>query len=215
MSRAPRQLYATTIKLSQNHSMIATCYHEAGHAICALLMFAKVSNVFVQKDRLISGATDFDVIENVQDSELADFITKSEININYAGMVAEKIFYKDITGSTILPNVLKKGCEEDVRQVADIIKKNNLSPPGQKRYSYKKKIQSDTNKLLLEYWEDVKIVAHSLFDKKKLNYEDLKLVLTKKSSNKDFWKNQFKYISLYIDQEKEIDAKDIKIITRK
>jgi len=208
-----RQLYATTVKLSQNLSMITTCYHEAGHAILALLMFCKVESLFIQKDRRVSGEANYNTIQS-EIKEINDFVISSEINILYAGMLAEKIFYEDITGSKILPNVLKDGCEDDIRKVSDIIKKNNLAPPGEKRYRYKKKIQNSTKRLLNENWDAVRAVAHSLFERKKLNFEDLKLILSKKTHNSKFWKDQFKYINLFIDQNKPLDNKDIKIIIK-
>jgi len=214
MSNAPRPLYGTTVKLSQNHSMISTAYHEAGHAVCTLLMFGKVSSVFVEKNRRVSGETNFELIDceynDIQ--ELHNFVINSEISINYAGMIAEKILYKDITGSTIWPKVLKIGCESDIKRITELIKKNNLSPPGEKRYRLKNKIQRNINKLLLEHWDAIKIIAHALFERNRLVHDDIKYLLIKKSNNPKFWINQFKYINLFIDQNKLIDNKDMKII---
>lgn len=49
-----------------------------------------------------------------------------------------------------------------------------------------------TSKLLKIYWDDVKLLAHQLYVKRKLQNSDIKQLLLKKSPNKNFWKKQFK-----------------------
>ena len=44
---------------------------------------------------------------------------------------------------------------------------------------------------LVHYWSVVTIVAHLLYKKKKISYEDLKKEILKKVHNKMFWDNQF------------------------
>lgn len=214
MANGAGHLYETTVKLSQNHSMISTCYHEAGHAVCGLLMFMKIPSVSVEKARRISGETNYEIMndENINDLDLLHFFNISEININYAGMVAEKILYKDITGSKVFPKVLKEGSELDISRAAEIIKKINLAPPGEKRYQYKKKIMRNLDNLLLSHWDTIKLVSHALFERKKLSHDDLKDLLTKKNIHKEFWKKQFKYIKMFVDQNKSLDSRDIKVI---
>lgn len=214
MANGTGTLYETTVKLSQNHSMISTCYHEAGHTIAGLLMFMKVPSVSVEKARRISGETNYEMIDDdaVSNAELLYYFDIAQLNIYYAGMVAERILYKDITGSSIWPKVLKEGCEDDISNAAIIIKKKNLAPPGKPRYNFKKKIMRNLSDLLLKHWDGVKLISHALFEKKRLSHDDLKEILIKKSDNKEFWKQQFKYINLYVDQNKSLDSKDIRII---
>jgi len=214
MVNSSSNLYKFTIKLSQNHSYISTCYHEAGHAVCGLLMFMKIPDVSVFKNRRISGETNYEVItdEQSKDPGFINFLIKSDIYINYAGLMAEKIFYQDVTGSRIFPNVLKDGVEDDIKEIAKIIKINDLAPAGRKRYLYKKKMMRETRILMEQHWDIIKIVAHELFEKKKLNHEDLKKIICRKTSNKKFWKKQFAYIHNFVDQNKPLDSKDLKII---
>ncbi len=215
MVNTTSNLYKQTIKLSQNHSYIATCYHEAGHAVCGLLTFMKITDVSVFKKRRISGETNYELITDEQAQEYPDLINyliKTDIYINYAGLMAEKIYYHDMTGSNIVPNVLKDGIEHDVKEVAKIVKTNNLAPAGRKRYLYKKKMMKEVGLLLEQNWDDVKIVAHALFENKSLTYEELKKVLRRKSANKKFWKKQFIHIHNFVTQNKRLDKKDLKII---
>jgi len=48
--------------------------------------------------------------------------------------------------------------------------------------------------MLIEHWEAIDLVAHSLFKHKRLSYQDLKVLLTTKSRNRKFWKETFKEI---------------------
>lgn len=214
MVNSSSNLYKFTIKVSQNHSYISTCYHEAGHAVCGLLMFMKIPDVSVFKNRRISGETNYEIMtdDQTEDPIMLNYIIKSDIYINYAGLMAEKIFYQDVTGSKIFPNVLKEGIEEDISEIAKIIKTNDLAPPGRKRYLFKKKMMRETRALLEQHWDIVKVVAHELFEKKRLTHDDLKKIICRKTSNKKFWKKQFAYINKFVDQSKKLDNKDIKII---
>ena len=70
----------------------------------------------------------------------------------------------------------------------------------------------DCSKVLEQYWDDVTLVAHSLFNKKRLYYSDLKSLLCKKSKNKSFWKEQFKLIDHISDNSGNLDTKKLKSI---
>jgi len=210
---ASDNLYRSTIKMSQNHSYISTTYHESGHVVIGLLMYMRVSNVFVVKDRLISGATHYEVIEQEQSKniDISEYLAKSDIFLSYAGYIAEKKLYKDITGSNVFPKVLKNGIEQDLSQAHTIIISNNMAPPGKKRYQFKKRMMNKTAGILEKHWDVVKIVAHELFENKKLSYEELKKVICRKTHNKKFWKKQFAYIQKF-NKNKQLDAKDIKLL---
>ena len=150
--------------------------------------------------------------EQSQDPGFRNYQLKSDIYINYAGLMAEKIFYQDVTGSKIFPNVLKEGIEADIQAVAKIIKTNDLAPAGRKRYLYKKKMMRETRNLLEQHWDVVKIVAHELFEKKRLTHNDLKKIICAKASNRKFWKKQFVHITEFVEKSKALDSKDLKII---
>ena len=198
-------------KLSQDYELISASYHEAGHVVYGLLNFIKIQAVAVNsspKNTEDLGYTHYELINNdFGDPDLANLLQLSEININYAGLVAEKIYYKDICGSDKFPMMLKSGCSQDIETAAALIKKFNLSPPGKKRYLFKKKLLRESKVLFEEHWDAVKLIAHALYDKKKLHYSDLKDILTKKSKNKIFWKNRFKEINLLFDAAELLDEK--------
>lgn len=66
-----------------------------------------------------------------------------------------------------------------------------------------------TRQLMIPYWEDVQLIAKSLFKSKKLYWDDLKSLLTRKSKNKAFWKKQLKDIELLFEAGRKNDQKFI------
>ena len=205
-------------KFAQTHELIFVSYHEAGHAVYGLLHLMKINPVYLfesKKQKRIWGVTHFESIldsENIQDSDLISERTHSEICIQYAGLAAEKYHYKTVSGSDKFPISLKQGAECDTAAAAFLIKKYNLAPPGVKRYSYKKKLIKETFNELYDNWDAVTLVAHALFEKKRLNFLELQNLLIKKSKNKSFWKEQFKIINYIFDNKDALDIKEIKSI---
>lgn len=195
----PRSL---SLKLAQNLRIISVSYHEAAHTIAALLHFMIVPEVAVVESRhQVSGYTHYNIFTlhtnlDEVDKKIKDYIIVSEIYLKYAGLMGESIHFEDMSGSKKLPVILKIGNEPDIQDAANLIKKYNLVEPGEKRYLFKKKLFRKITTLLKEYWDDVKLLAHALYDKRKLQYEDLKQLLNKKSSRKKFWQQRFKDIDL-------------------
>lgn len=204
-------------KLTKTHDLISTSYHEAGHTILGLLHFMKVNSVSVfenKKYKRIEGLCSVDFIKEISDivdQDLLNYLIISDICVSYAGLTAERHFFKLISGSDKFPNYLKYGSSSDTLDAANSIKKYNLSPPGAKRYSFKRKLIKTTLNELKDNWDSVALISHALFEKKKLSYEDLKNILTKKSKNKVFWKKHFKILS-YLFDNKSIDESEIKAI---
>jgi hypothetical protein len=137
-------------------------------------------------------AADFKYVEDV---ELRKSLLLREIYVNYAGLASEKLLYKDICGTYNIPMILKVGSYMDRDRCSELISTNNLAPPGRKRYAFKKKALQYSVDQLQESWSDVKLVAHILFRKKRLSFDQLKSILTKKSEHKEFWKEHFKIIN--------------------
>lgn len=202
-------------RMHKTYSLIFTSYHEAGHVIYSLLHFIRVDSVLLYEyNRKTAGITHYDPIINidyVHDQCLFNYLLNSEICMYYAGLVSEKIHYKNISGSDKFPNDLKSGSEFDTVHVSNLIKKYNLVKPGKKRSLFKKNLIKKISHILQKYWSDVCIIAHSLFEKKKLDFLDLKLNLITKSKNKQFWKLQFKTINKLFNF-KSLDENKIKII---
>ena len=205
-------------KFAKMHELILVSYHEAGHAVYGLLNFMKIDPVLIfeaKKPKLMWGLTHFSSVldeDYIIDEVLVAERVRAEICIQYAGLAAEKHLFKLISGSDKLPMSLKQGAVDDTAAAASLIKKYNLSPPGKKRYIYKKNLIKETSNQLYNNWEDVTLVAHALFEKKKLNFSELQLLLNKKSKNKSFWKEQFKTINYLFDNKGSLDIKEIKSI---
>ncbi len=204
---------------AQIHELITVSYHEAGHVIYGLLHFMKIDQAFLFESKTIkgriNGLTHFDSILNpgeLFDSDLIAGRVNAEVCMHYAGLVAEKHLFKMTSGSDKFPLFLKDGSEDDIYEVAQMIKKHNLALPGKKRYAYKKKLMKETLSELQNNWKAVSLVAHVLFEKKKINFLELKELLTKKSADKEFWKEQFKTINYIFDNRDTLDEKKLKSI---
>lgn len=205
-------------KVAYTHDLISTSYHEAGHAIFALLHGMRVPLVYVFENKTyerVNGFCFYDSFRTLIDIKDENLFSKqlySEICIKYAGLASERYHFKNISGSDKLPMVLKDGSSGDILSAAALIKKYNLAESGKKRYYYKKNLIKETLLELQQNWDAVTLLAHALFKKKRLTYEDIKKILTKKTKNKDFWKNQFKLIDYIFNNVETIDEKELRII---
>lgn len=191
------------IRLSKEFDLISTLFHEAAHTICCLKFYIKVDAVFVKfeqtdENKQAGGGTYY---KHIVDTDFTkdDFYygcMYEEIKINYAGLAAEKLLYKKLTGSNSLPQLIKRGSKYDLDYINKIIKTNNLASPGKERTKLKADLFKETTDLLNENWEDLSLLAHLLFKKRRLEYVEIKKILIKKSVNKSYWKKQFKLIEL-------------------
>jgi len=203
-------------KFHKTHESLSTSYHEAGHTVYGLLHFIKIEDVSIfenKKTKRIEGFTHYNSldIETIIDPILFSDRLHIEISISYSGLIAEKILFKNISGSGVFPLFLKDGSQDDTSSAALLLRKYNLAPAGPKRYNYKQKLIRQVTKELQINWNAVEIVAHALFEKKKLSYLDLKQLLLRKSKNKKFWKKQFKIFDDIYDAER-LDENAMKII---
>lgn len=203
-------------KITQIHEFISTSYHEAGHTIYGLIKGLKIESVAIfknNKSKRVDGITHYIDPNNViTDKELKNYILNAEICLKYAGLVAEKCHFQKISGSDKFHIFLRDGSSDDTLTAAAQIKLHNLAPPGRKRYSFKKKLIKETQETIEKHWDSVIDVAHALFKKKRLTYEDLKKILLKNPKTKKYWKEQFKKISLIYQNEGVVDENNIKYI---
>jgi hypothetical protein len=203
-------------KISQTHELIYTSYHESGHIIYALLKLCKVDSSCVyenKQNKRIEGVTHYNILtlDKIQDQELFNHMLHSDICIRYSGLIAEKIHFKKTSGSDHLPMVLKDGSSSDTLYASDQIKQFDLAPAGKARHKYKQKLISSVANELDIYWDSVTVIAHNLFKHKRLNYESIKNALVK-SSDKSFWKHQFKDIDYIFENAGLLDETKLKNI---
>ncbi len=205
-------------KVTKTHEFISTSYHEAGHTIYALLHLMKVSSVNVfenKKLKRVHGNTYYDYpsdFDEIQDPDLLNTLVRAEVGISYAGLIAEKSLFRSISGSKQTPMFISDGSTEDNKSAREVIKKYNLAPPGPKRTAYKRKLMREVQSELHAHWDAVMVVSHALFKHRRLSFIDLQELLTKKTHNKKFWKEQFKKITYFYDNNKTLDEKDLKSI---
>lgn len=205
-------------RLSHEFEIITTAFHEAGHVISGLLNMLKVQSVGIDakidrdKNKDL-GYTNFLIAADfqcVEDADLFNELLIREIYVNYAGLAAEKLFYKDTCGTYNIPMIIKVGSYMDRDRCSELISTYNLAPPGKKRFLFKKKALSYSMRQLEESWSDVKLVAHALFRKKRLSYDQLKSLLIRKSEYKEFWKLHFKKINTLYNNYQYMSDKDFK-----
>ena len=187
-------------RIATTHEYVLSSSHESSHVIYALLHFMKVDSVSVFEDKEINrihGETYYFhpmELNTIQDSQLLNILLRAEIGMSYAGLIGEKTLFKSISGSQKTPMFISGGAYEDNKAARKIIAKYNLASSGKPRANFKKKIMREVHNELNNYWGDVMIISHALFQDHKLLFIDLLNLLTKKSDNKDFWKVQFKTI---------------------
>jgi len=185
-------------KVTKTYEFITTSYHEAGHAVFALLCCMKVSAVCIFEHKMLKRIHGFTQYESPDiDPNHLQFIQQleQEIGLSYAGLLTEQHHFRCISGSDQIPMFIKEGSSNDIFAITKMLQKYNPVPAGKKRYAYKQKLARKTMKILIEHWDAIELVAHSLFKHKRLVYQDLRDLLTKKSKNKKFWKEQFRIIS--------------------
>jgi hypothetical protein len=200
-------------KQSIDYSLIAAAHHEAAHTIIALLNLIQVSDVSVRIDEAdATGLTQFYMYKNshTDDKELSNILIFADLQVAYSGLTGERIYYKDICGSSKFPLHLRIGSSEDFASAQKLIRTNNLAAPGPETSALKKKLQSEVESMLIAYWDDVKLVAHALYQRRKLYYVDLKNLLTRKNDRKDFWKMQFKLINFIHHDSKIPEEQEVK-----
>jgi hypothetical protein len=203
-------------KITYLHEIISTSYHEAGHAIYSLICGMRVPYACIfknKKNKRVQGFCHYETpdLDLITDPSLVFSLVNYEIGIKYAGLTAEKYHFKIISGSDKFPMFLRDGSSDDTLSAALLIRQYNIAPPGKKRYSYKKRKINQVLKSLKDYWEDVTLLAHLLFKKKRLSFFNIKNLLLKKSPNKKFWISQFKMISDIFDKNMHLDEKYLKL----
>lgn len=202
------------IKNSYDYELIAITYHEAGHAIMATLNVMQAIRIKINKKTDLSGYTDWISLDEskFKDKTLIKILATYQVEINYAGLIAEQIYYKDICGSNKIPQALKYGSESDRSSASNIIKKYDLAPPGKGRKLLKDKIQKNIKKVLTENWDAIKLVAHFLYKNKEMSHQELKNILLNKTNNKLLWKQRFDLIELFYNSKNELKESDYQII---
>jgi hypothetical protein len=207
------QTSTTTRKLSQQFEIVSCVWHESGHTLFGLLKHFQITSVSLTYTEAVEGITHYFWLETPNmETDIVEHIAIDEVGMSYAGLLAETLFYKDICGSSKLPWILKEGSSPDIQAASATIKKHNLAIPGNKRTALKRSIQKDVNALLIDYWDDLKLISHNLYKVKRLSLEDLKILLTKKSSNCEFWKKQFREIETLFDPNTPLDNAQIRRI---
>lgn len=200
-----------TKKQSCDYEMIASAYHEASHTIAALANFVLIDAVRIAWDK--GGDTFYSIqyhADETEDPILKKLIVMAELRTIYAGLVGEKIYYKQICGSNKFPAHLKIGSSSDMKVGSDLIRRYKLANPGKETHQLKQDVRQDMEKFLYKHWETVKLLAHTLYRKKKLNFTELKYLLTRAKEDKDFWKDKFKRIKMIYEAKSELSEKVVK-----
>jgi hypothetical protein len=205
-------------KIAKQFELISASWHEAAHTIYAFLHLMKVSSVSIFEDKKlkrIDGLTCYEYPSDfnlIKDLDLFNKLIKADIGMSYAGLIAEKHLFKSISGSQQTPLFISAGSSNDNKVAREMISKYNLAPPGKKRAAFKAKLIREVQNELHLYWDDATIVAHDLFKRRKLSYQDLQKLLIKKSKNKIFWKEQFKNINYFYENREHLDENYLRII---
>ncbi len=195
---------------ANDYGLIATSYHESSHAIVALINLLMIYNVDIIDSQEGNAQYFIHHADQTEDDNLTNILALAEVKTIYAGLVGEKMYYKDICGSSKFPMHLKNGSAEDTNIAAKLIRKYRLANSGPATFKLKQDIKEEVERLLVRHWEAVKIVAHALYKKKKLDFSELKYLLSRIPQDKDFWKDKFKTIKIIYDEESDISTKRVR-----
>jgi hypothetical protein len=208
-----------TSKQVRDYNAIATSYHEASHTIIALLNYFYVYNVNIVPKPDSYGEMNWwswldhmsDITtSNIDDQDLCYSIHYSHIGTLYAGLIGERLYYYNACGSDKFPMHLKQGSIYDYQDASFVIRKNKIAKPGRETLLLKKQIQKDIREILENNWEAVKVVAHQLYKKKRLGFDEIKHILTRKTENKMFWKEQFRKIKMIYSEKSNLTVSEFK-----
>jgi len=184
-------------KQVSEYNLIATAHHEAGHTICGLHNYWQVCNVEIFAPHYNEAYTYYaDYDTSAGTNEIAKQFILFDLQATYAGLIAEKMYYKDISGSDVFPTHLRVGSRDDIKYISAQIRKYKLALPGKSTHLLKKQLQNAALNILTEHWDAVKLVAHKLYQKQKLTFDELQYILTRKAEHKEFWKDRFRKIKL-------------------
>lgn len=105
---------------------------------------------------------------------------------------------------------MQRGSKEDLKYINKLIKENNLAVPGKDKTKFKNKLFKETVNLLDQNWEDISILVHLLFKKRRIEFYDIKNSLIKKSNNKIYWKTKLKLVEKVNSTEFFLDEQILK-----
>ncbi len=200
--------------MENNYQTISTAYHEAGHAIYALTKFCMVDSVKLSYSKNFAGMTKFfSYFQEVEDNDLSKYFTLANIEINYAGMVSERILYKKISGLNSFPRYLQIGASIDNQSSFKMIKRYNKNYCSNKKEMLNKQnILLTVEDVLQYFWEDVQGLSHFLLKNREAKFKNLKKILKSGKNNTDnYWDDTFKIIEkFYIQNKKQLTEKEVK-----
>jgi hypothetical protein len=201
---------STTEAQANDYYLIASSYHEASHTVMGLYNLILINDVSIVRGQ--GGNTNYVTYEakEFNDVELQRVVFLTELQLIYAGLIGEKLYYQDICGSIRFPQHLRVGSSADMKMAYAIIRDNKLSLPGAETSKLKNDLIKYVETFLTENWEAIKIIAHSLYKKKKLSFDELKYLLTRNSINKELWKDKFKKINFIHTRKKDLLEAEIK-----
>lgn len=185
--------------------LILMSWHESSHTVIALCNNFEVCFVSVRNPIEKDGKTNFYTTDDVEDAELRRLLIVNELETMYAGLIGERILYRELCGTMRYPRHLQIGLSHDIKLASQIIRRHDLAAPGKETAIFKKNIHRKVEKMLLEHWDSVKLIAHTLHKKRRISsFEELRLLLTRKSNEKEFWREKFSKIKLiYGGKDKE------------
>jgi hypothetical protein len=185
-------------KQSLDYVKIAASYHEAAHAFIAAYNHMKVLEINITN--LKYGYVHYLPYE-ISYIDFLDKIIIFELQMLYAGLISEKIYYKDMCGSNIFPAHLY-GAYDDTKAASLLIKKYKLLFPNKSVLILKKHIKKYIKALLQEHWNTIKLLAHYIYKIEKLSEDELKSFLITKTNNRKFWRDRYRTIELIYSNDK-------------
>jgi hypothetical protein len=152
-----------------------TAYHEAGHAVAAVVLRKQFRHVVIGLDVLSDGRRVNGHLKWVGsgsfnpelDTEVRTrFICKRTAVVEFAGPIA---------GARLLGRKRwGRGCDHDVLWAAKMI--NHISRTRDEARAHRKRLQDKAERLVTEHWLSINAVAHALLAKRRLSYREVRKI---------------------------------------
>jgi len=157
---------ATFLGFESEEDKWATAYHEAGHALIAVLTGRRVYGVTIQPPGKNLGNTRIGMRSTTDGPKV--FGNKSEMDLCHEVM----IYLGGLCGQEVFCSDISCGCDDDLARAAESVDKL-VAHGGQQFDEVLELCKSAARQLLSEYRQEHEMLAHVLFEKKELGEQEI------------------------------------------
>ncbi|HBJ36416.1 MAG TPA: cell division protein FtsH [Planctomycetaceae bacterium] len=162
---------------SQISELIATAYHEAGHAVMAAILGRNIQKVTIKAGQIQTGGVRLGVCELASGRRRAsNDALQDEVLILLAGMVAEAKF----TG-----RYCKLGASQDLRHVASLLHERGGNEKQAERLQRRMLDKAEHLLNVPAHWQAITLVAKELIERKAISGRSVRHFVSQSLSRRE------------------------------